>query len=185
MIPIRDIKMKRLIEFPFKVEIYKFGIKSGTKPSLKTIAGRGGISLSEHNNSLYFNLGFSNVIKNNGHYFNVTVSKYYLLQMVMDCLLFRPIEPYKPKKYHYSDTKFRGLMGDMKPIEDMHVWGVEAYMRDVLERMESYPVFNLTERQQGLMQTQREALIKRIQTIEFLQPALIGNTLMNMKEGSW
>jgi len=184
MMPTRDIIMKRLIEFPFKVDMYRWTSQK-KHTSFKSFAGRGGISLSEKHNGLYFNLGFNNVTKNRGTYFNVTVSKYYILQAVMDCLLFRPIEIYKPDKYRYSDTKFRGLMKDMRPIEDMHVWGIEAYFRDVLDKMEAYPVFNLSERDQLLMEKQREALVQRIQTIGFIQPALIGNSLMNMEEGTW
>lgn len=184
MMPTRDIKMKRIIEFPFKVDAYRW-TTGKTHKSFKSFAGRGGISLSEKHNGLYFNLGFNDGRKNKGTYFNVTVSKYYILQAIMDCLLFRPIEIYKPDKYRYSDTKFKGLMKEMKPIEDMHIWGIEAYMRDVLEKMEDYPVFKLSERDKRLMGKQREAIQKRIQTIEFLNPALIGNSLMNMEEGTW
>lgn len=184
MIPTKDIQMRRLIEFPFKVDLYKPN-KRSNRPSLKTIVGRGGISLSEKQNGLYFNLGFQSQMNSARYYFNVTVSKYYILQSIMDCLLFRPIEPYNPSKYVYNTRKFRGIMRDMRPIEDMHTWGVEAYMEDVLERIEERPVFNLSEKQQSIMQTQRELLIKRIQTIKFIQPALIGNGLMNLEEGTW
>lgn len=184
MIPTKQIKMNRLIEFPFKVDLYKPNRRSN-KPSLKTIVGRGGISLSEKHNGLYFNLGFQSQMNGARYYFNVTVSKYYILQAMLDCLLFRPIEPYNPGKYVYNTKQFRGIMRDMKPIEDMHVWGIESHMQDVLERIDAKPVFNLTAKQQTLMKEQRELLAKRIQTIKFIQPALIGNSLMNLEEGTW
>lgn len=182
--PTKEIRMSRIAEFPFKVDLYKSGVISN-KSSLKTIVGRGGISLSEKHNGLFFNLGFKSSLNNKRYYFNVTVSKYYVLQAMFDCLLFRPIETYKPKAYRYNNTKFRGLMKEMSPIEDMHVWGIRSYMEDVLGRLEDYPVFDLTDKQHCLMETQREALIKRIQTIKFIQPALIGDSLLKMEAGSW
>lgn len=176
--------MRRIIEFPFKVDLYKSGVISN-KPSLKTIVGRGGISLSEKHNGLYFNLGFKSSMHNKRYFFNITVSKYYILHSMLDCLLFRPIETYKPRSYVYNDKKFKGIMKNMSPIEDLHTVGVAAYMQTVLDRIEEAHVFDLTDQQRALMETQREALIKRIQVIKFVQPALIGNALMNMEEGTW
>lgn len=176
--------MRRVIEFPTKVEISKYGgMRNGRNPKLNkhVIAGRGGLSYSEVQGNLYLNFGF-----NTGKfYYNTTISKGYILQVILDHLMMRPIDAYRPKAYRYHDTQFKGIFKNLTAVEDLHVWGIESHMEEILERLDGRTFFNLTEKQQILMEEQRELLIKRLQAIQFIQPMVIGDMLMKMEEGTW
>lgn len=187
MIQIRNLQMKRILEFPFEVDLYPIATeRKRKKNSVKTIVGRGGISLSEHQNSLYFNLGFKSTLSGKGFYYNITVAKYYLYRAITDCLLFRPIKSHHPGKYHYNDVAFRGLMDNSTPpVEDIHTTGAGGVIEDVLNRMAAESPFNLSEKQKVVMGEQRALLLKRSRAIEFMQPALIGDELLKISEDSW